>query len=79
MADAQGPPLRFALTGGKRPDVARAIPLLTGIETRRSSLTKGYGSNPVLAFIRDQGPDSQSGHTAQSQPPGTLGIRPGTV
>ena len=47
--------MRFSLTGGQRPDVSQAIPLLTDIETGAVIADKGYESNRVLAFIRDQG------------------------
>ena len=47
--------MRFSLTGGQRADVSQAIPLLTGIETGALIADKGYESNRVLAFIRDQG------------------------
>ena len=55
LADAQGRPVRFALTGGQRADVSRARPLLTGIETGAVIADKGYESDKILAFIRDQG------------------------
>ena len=41
MADAQGRPVRFTLTGGQRADVSQAIPLLTGIETGAVIADKG--------------------------------------
>ena len=55
VADAQGRPVRFALTGGQRADVSQAIPLLTGIEAGAVIADKGYEGNRVLSFIRDQG------------------------
>ena len=58
VADAQGRPVRFSLTGGQRADVSQAIPLLTGIETGAVIADKGYESNRVLAFIRDQGAEA---------------------
>ncbi len=58
MADAQGRPVRFTLTGGQRADVSQAIPLLTGIETGAVIADKGYESDRVLAFIRDQGAEA---------------------
>ena len=58
MADAQGRPVRFSLTGGQRADVSQAIPLLTGLEAGAVIADKGYESNRVLAFIRDQGAEA---------------------
>ena len=58
VADAQGRPVRFSITGGQRADVSQAIPLLTGIETGAVIADKGYESNRVLAFIRDQGAEA---------------------
>ena len=58
LADAQGPPVRFSLTGGQKADVSQAIPLLTGIETGAVIADKGYESNRVLAFIRDEGAEA---------------------
>ena len=58
MADARGRPVRFSLTGGQRADVSQAIPLLTGIETGAVIADKGYESDRVLAFIRDQGAEA---------------------
>ena len=58
LVDAQGCPVRFSLTGGQRADVSQAIPLLTGIETGAVIADKGYESNRVLAFIRDQGAEA---------------------
>ena len=54
VADAQGRPVRFSITVGQRADVSQAIPLLTGIETGAVIADKGYESNRLLAFIRDQ-------------------------
>ena len=50
--------MRFSLTGGQRADVSQAIPLLTGIETGAVIADKGYESNRLLAFIRDQGAEA---------------------
>ena len=50
--------MRFSITGGQRADVSQAIPLLTGIETGAVIADKGYESNRVLAFIRDQGAEA---------------------
>ena len=47
--------MRFALTGGQRADLSQAIPLLTGIKAGAVIADKGYESNRVLSFIRDQG------------------------
>ena len=58
LADAQGRPVRFTLTGGQRADVCQATPMLTGIETGAVIAEKGYGSNRILAFIRDQGAEA---------------------
>ena len=81
VADAQGRPVRFSITGGQRADVSQAIPLLTGIKTGVVIADKGadkaYESNCLLALIRDQG--AEVVHTARVEPQGTLGIRPGNV
>ena len=42
VADAQGRPVRFSLTGGQRADVSQGLPLLTGIETGAVIADKGY-------------------------------------
>ena len=55
VCDAQGRPLRFALTGGQAGDASQAIPLLSGIETGYVIADKGYESDKVLDFIRSQG------------------------
>ena len=54
LADAQGRPVRFSLTCVQRADVSQAIPPRTFIETGAVIAHRGYGSNRVLAFIRDQ-------------------------
>ena len=58
VCDAQGRPLRFALTGGQRADVSQAIPLLSSMETGAVIADKGYESNRVLGFIRGQGAEA---------------------
>ena len=50
--------VRSALTSGHRADVSQAIPLLSGIEAGAVVADKGYESNRVLAFIRDQGAEA---------------------
>ncbi len=55
VCDAKGRPLRFSLTSGQRADVSQAKPMLTGIEAGAVIADKGYESNQVLAFIRNQG------------------------
>ena len=55
---AQGQPVRFALTEGQKADGPQAIPLLTGIETRAVIADKGYESNGILSFIREQGAEA---------------------
>ena len=50
--------MRFSLTGGQRADVSQPIPLLTGTETEAVIADKGYESNQVLAFIREQGAEA---------------------
>ena len=55
VTDAQGQPVRFALTGGQESDGPQAIPLLTGIETEGVIADKGYESNGILDFIQGQG------------------------
>ncbi len=56
VCDAQGWPMRLALTGGQESDGPQAIPLLTGIETDPVLADKGYESNRMLAFIRSGAP-----------------------
>ena len=51
-------PVRFSITDGQRADVSQFIPLLTGIETKAVIADKGYESNRVPAFIRDQGAEA---------------------
>ena len=58
VADALGRPVRFSFTCGQRADVSHAIPLLTGLEAGAVIADKGYESNLVLAFIRDQGAEA---------------------
>ena len=58
VTDAQGQPVRFALTGGQEADVSQAIPLLTGIETEAVIADKGYESNGILGFIQDRGAEA---------------------
>ena len=55
VCDAQGQPLRFALTGGQAADSTQAVPLLSGIETGAVIADKGYESNRILAFIHSNG------------------------
>jgi transposase len=55
VADAQGQPLRFILTGGQPHDATQAIPLLTGIKARYVIGDKGYDSDQILSFIQEQG------------------------
>ena len=55
VCDAQGRPMRFALTGGQASDGPQAVPLLTGIEAGAVLADKGYESNRILAFIRSGG------------------------
>ncbi len=58
VADAQGRPVRFSLTGGQKADVSQAIPLLTGLEAGAVIADKGYESNRVLDFVRDSGAEA---------------------
>ena len=55
VCNAQGRPLRFALTGGQAADAPQAIPLLSGIEAGSVIPDKGYESNEILAFIQSKG------------------------
>ena len=50
--------MRFSLTGGQKADVSQAIPLLAGLEAGAVIADKGYESNRVLAFIRNQGAEA---------------------
>ena len=58
VTDAQGQPVRFALTGGQEADGPQTIPLLTGIDTVGVIADKGYESNGILAFIQGQGAEA---------------------
>ena len=62
VCDAQGRPMRFALTGGQAADGPQAVPLLTGIETGAVLADKGYESNRTLGYVRSKG--AHGGHTA---------------
>ena len=55
VTDAQGQPVRFALTGGQEADGPQAIPLLAGIKTGCVIADKGYERNRILSFIQEQG------------------------
>jgi transposase len=55
VADAQGQPIRFSLTGGQAHDAPQAIPLLTGIKAEGVIGDKGYDSDQILDFIQEQG------------------------
>ena len=50
--------MRFSLTGGQRANVSQAIPLLTGLEAGAVIADKGYESNRLLGFVRDQGAEA---------------------
>ena len=50
--------MRFSLTGGQKADVSQAIPLLTGLEAGAVIADKGYESNRVLDFVRNQGAEA---------------------
>lgn len=54
MADAQGQPIRFILTGGQTHDSTQALPLLTGIKATHVIADKGYDSEQVMGFIQEQ-------------------------
>jgi transposase len=55
VADAQGQPVRFSLTGGQAHDAPQAIPLLTGVKATHVIADKGYDSDQILDFIQRQG------------------------
>ncbi len=55
VVDAEGQPIRFALTGGQAHDAPQAIPLLTGVEATHVIADKGYDSDEILGFIHSQG------------------------
>jgi transposase len=55
VADAQGQPIRFSLTGGQAHDASLAIPLLTGIKAEGVIGDKGYDGDQILNFIQQQG------------------------
>ncbi len=55
VVDAEGQPIRFALTGGQAHDAPQAIPLLTGVEATHVIADKGYDSDKILGFIHSQG------------------------
>ncbi len=55
VTDAKGQPLRFSLTGGQAHDAPQALPLLRGIKADFVLADKGYDSDTILRFIREQG------------------------
>ena len=55
VADAQGQPIRFILTGGQAHDAPQAIPLLVGVQANYVIADKGYDSDQILSFIQEQG------------------------
>jgi transposase len=55
VADAQGQPRRFSLTGGQAHDAPPAIPLLTNVKATHVIADKGYDSDQILDFIPGQG------------------------
>lgn len=55
LTDAAGRPVRFILTGGQAADSKQGISLLNGVETTHVIADKGYDSDEILAFVRDQG------------------------
>ena len=72
VTDAQGQPVRFALTGGQEADAPQAISLLTGIETEGIIADKGYESNGILAFIRDPGAAAVIPPKSNRKDPGSM-------
>ena len=55
VADANGQPVRFSLTGGQAHDAPQALPLLDGIEADFVIADRGYDSDDILEFINRQG------------------------
>ena len=53
--DATGRPVRFILTGGQASDAPQGVPLLDGITATHVIADKGYDSNGILDFAREQG------------------------
>ena len=58
VADAQGRPLRFILTGGQAHDVTTAPQLLANLETGGVIADKAYDSNALRAIIADAGAEA---------------------
>jgi transposase len=58
LADAQGRPLRFILTGGEAHDLTTAQELLTGIETGGVIADRAYDSNAVRDLIAAAGAEA---------------------
>lgn len=58
LADAQGRPLRFILTGGEAHDITTAEDLLTGIETDGVIADRAYDSNAMRGFIAATGAEA---------------------
>lgn len=55
LTDAAGRPVRFILTGGQAADCKQGISLLDGVDATHVIADKGYDSDEILAFVRDQG------------------------
>jgi transposase len=66
LADAQGRPLRFILTGGEAHDLTTAQELLTGIETGGVIADRAYDSNAVRDLIKRLGRKQSSRPNARA-------------
>jgi transposase len=55
VCDALGNPLHFIVTAGQRHDAPQAIPLMQGMAAEQLLADKGYDSDEIRGFAREQG------------------------
>ena len=70
-------PVRLAVTAGTVADCSQALPLIEGIKAEHLLADKAYDTNEIVAGASATG--DESGDTAQEQPEGKAGLRPGAV
>lgn len=54
LCDALGLPLKFILTPGQASDFNEAIPLLSGEEAKHVIADKGYDSNQIVEYVKEE-------------------------
>ena len=74
--DSHGMPVRLAVTAGTVADCSQALALIEGSSAEHLLADKAYDTNEIVAgaSARGMNPD-----TAQEQPEGKAGLRPGAV